>query len=93
MPDTVRDNRAEQEFELDVEGHRAIAAYQREGGTITFTHTLVPKAIEGRGVASKLIRAALDASRDEGLKVIPQCPFVAAYIERHPEYRALLAPR
>ena len=93
MPDTVRDNRAEQEFELDVEGHRAIAAYQREGGTITFTHTLVPKAIEGRGVASKLIRAALDASRDEGLKVIPQCPFVAAWIERHPEYRALLARR
>jgi predicted GNAT family acetyltransferase len=93
MPDTVRDNRAEQEFELDVEGHRAIAAYQREGGTITFTHTLVPKAIEGRGVASKLIRAALDAARDEGLKVIPQCPFVAAYIERHPEYRGLLARR
>ena len=91
MPDTVRDNRAEQEFELDVEGHRAIAAYQREGGTITFTHTLVPKAIEGRGVASKLIRAALDASRDEGLTVIAQCPFVAAYIERHPEYRGLLA--
>jgi predicted GNAT family acetyltransferase len=93
MPDTVRDNRAEQEFELDVEGHRAIAAYQREGDTITFTHTLVPKAIEGRGVASKLIRAALDASRDEGLKVIAQCPFVAAYIERHPEYRGLLARR
>ena len=93
MPDTVRDNRAEQEFELDVEGHRAIAAYQREGDTITFTHTLVPKAIEGRGVASKLIRAALDASRDEGLKVIAQCPFVAAYIERHPEYRGLLAHR
>ena len=67
---TVRDNRAEQEFELDVNGHRAIAAYQREGGTITFTHTLVPPAIEGRGVASKLIRAALDAARDAGLKVV-----------------------
>lgn len=93
MPDTVRDNRAEQEFELDVEGHRAIAAYQREGGTITFTHTLVPEAIAGRGVASKLIRAALDAARDEGLKVVAQCPFVAAYIERHPEYRGLLARR
>lgn len=93
MPDTVRDNRAEQEFELDVEGHRAIAAYQREGDTITFTHTLVPEAIAGRGVASKLIRAALDAARDEGLKVVAQCPFVAAYIERHPEYRGLLARR
>lgn len=93
MPDTVRDNRAEQEFELDVEGHRAIAAYQREGGTITFTHTLVPKAIEGRGVASKLIRAALDSARDQHLKVVPQCPFVATFIERHPEYRDLLTRR
>src|SRR3546814_20129770 len=47
----------------------------------------VAKAIEGRGVASKLIRAALDAARDERLKVVAQCEFVAAYIERHPEYR------
>src|SRR3546814_14577469 len=86
---TVRDNRAEQEFELDVDGHRAIAAYQREGGKIVFTHTEVSKAIEGRGVASKLIRAALDAARDERLKVVAQCEFVAAYIERHPEYRDL----
>lgn len=90
---TVRDNRAEQEFELEVDGHRAIAAYQREDGTITFTHTQVPHAIEGRGVASKLIRAALDASRDAGLKVVPQCPFVATFIERHPEYRDLLTRR
>jgi predicted GNAT family acetyltransferase len=86
----VRDNRAEQEFELELDGHRAVAAYQREGGVITFTHTHVPHAIEGRGVGSKLVRAALDASRDAGLKVVPQCPFVAAYIKRHPEYRELL---
>ena len=71
----------------------ATAAYQIEGDTIVFTHTLVPKAIEGRGVASKLIRAALDSARDAGLKVVAQCPFVAAYIERHPEYRGLLARR
>ena len=88
--DSVRDNRAEQEFELDVDGHRAIAAYQIEGDTIVFTHTLVPEAIAGRGIASKLIRAALDSARDQRLKVVPQCPFVAAYIKRHPEYRDLL---
>ena len=87
----VRDNKAEQEFELVVDGHRALAAYQMEGDTIVFTQTIVPKAIEGRGVASKLIRAALDSVRDRGLKVVPQCPFVAAYIERHPEMRDLLA--
>ncbi|TPG15540.1 GNAT family N-acetyltransferase [Sphingomonas oligophenolica] len=87
----VHDNAAEQEFEIEVEGHRAIAAYQREGGTIVFTHTKVPPEIEGRGVGSKLIRAALDSARDQGLQVVPQCPFVAAYIDRHPEYRDLLA--
>ena len=91
MPDgIVRDNRAEQEFEMELDGERAVAAYQREGGVITFTHTLVPHAIEGRGVGSKLVRAALDASRDAGLKVVAQCPFVAAYIKRHPEYRELV---
>jgi uncharacterized protein len=86
----VRNNKAEQEYELDVCGHRALAAYQREGDRIVFTHTLVPPAIEGKGVGSKLIRAALDSARDQGLKVVAQCPFVAAYIERHPEYRDLL---
>ena len=87
----VRDNKAEHEFELVVEGHRAVAAYQLEGDTIVFTHTIVPKAIEGRGVASRLIRGALDQVRDRGLKVIPQCPFVAAYIKRHPDTQDLLA--
>ena len=87
----VKDNRAEHEFELDVDGLRAIAAYQLEGDTIVFTHTLVPKKLEGHGVGSKLIRGALDAARDKGLKVVPQCPFVKSYIDRHAEYRDLLA--
>ena len=87
---TVYDNRAEQEFELEVDGKRAIAAYQREGDTIVFTHTHVPAALEGRGVGTKLIRAALDQVRDEGLRVIAQCPFVARFIERHPEYQGML---
>lgn len=89
--DKVRDNVAEQEFELVVDGHRAVAAYQMEGDVIVFTHTVVPPEIEGRGVASKLIRGALDAARDRGLKVVPQCTFVRAYMERHPETRDLLA--
>lgn len=87
----VRDNRAEQEFELDVRGGRAVAAYQLEGGTMVFTHTLVPPASEGRGIGGRLIRGALDAARDQGLRVVPQCPFVAAWIDRHPEYRDLVA--
>lgn len=89
--DQLRDNRAEQEWTLDVSGYRAVAAYQREGDVIVFTHTVVPPEIEGHGVGSRLVRGALDGVRDQGLKVIPQCPFVAAYIDRHPEYRGLLA--
>lgn len=86
----LRDNRAEQEFTLEVDGHLAVAAYQREAGVIVFTHTLVPPEIEGRGVGSKLIRGALDSARDQGLRVVPQCPFVKAFIDRHPEYRDLV---
>ncbi|MDQ2877533.1 MAG: N-acetyltransferase, partial [Pseudomonadota bacterium] len=58
--DQVRDNKAEGEFELMVDGLRAVAAYQMEGDRIVFTHTKVPARLEGRGVGSKLIRAALD---------------------------------
>jgi uncharacterized protein len=87
----IRDNRFEQEFETVVNGHRAVVAYQREGDVIVFTHTLVPPAIEGRGVASRLIRFALDSARDQKLKVRSLCPFVTQFIARHPEYRDLLA--
>ncbi len=88
--DNVIDNKAEAEFELVIGRHRAVAAYQMEEGTIVFTHTIVPKALEGRGVGSKLIRAALDSARDRGLKVVAQCDFVRAYIAKHPEYRELV---
>lgn len=87
----VRDNRAEAEFEIVVEGKRAVAAYQMEGDTIVFTHTIVPDVLAGHGVASRLIRSALDSARDRRLKVVAQCSFVRAYIDKHPEYRDLLA--
>jgi predicted GNAT family acetyltransferase len=87
----VRDNRAEQEFTLEVDGERGVAAYQLYGDEIVFTHTVVPPAIEGRGVGSRLIRVALDSARDRGLKVVPQCPFVADFIRKHPGYRDLVA--
>src|SRR5690606_17493780 len=54
------------------------------------THTVVETAAEGRGVGSALARTALDAARAEGLRVVPQCPFIAAYIARHPDYADLV---
>ena len=58
---------------------------------LTFTHTEVPESLEGRGVGSKLIAGALDDVRHRNLKIVPECPFVASYVQRHPEVQDLLA--
>lgn len=88
---TVRDNPGKSRFEAILDGHVARAEYTMAPGTITFTHTVVPKELEGRGVGSALARTALKSARDRGLKVIPVCEFFAAYISRHPEEQDLLA--
>ena len=84
------DNPARSRFELIEDGKTAFAAYELDGDTITFTHTIVPPALEGQGIASRLIGDALGEARKRGLKVRPACSFVAAYIERHPETQDLL---
>jgi len=91
MDGEVRNNEAQHQYELEVEGQLAIAAYRLRPGRITFTHTEVPDALEGRGIGSKLVRAALDDARAQGLKVVPACPFVKHYMEKHPEVQDLLA--
>ena len=72
-------------------GAVAFVEYMRAGGWTVLLHTEVPEALSGKGVGSKLVSGTLDALRAEGLKVVPRCEFVAAHIERHPEYRDLLA--
>lgn len=81
----VIDNEAAGRFELAEQGGTAIAAYQHEGDAIVFTHTEVPTELEGEGLGSRLIAGALQQVRDAGLKVVPACSFVAAYVRRHPE--------
>jgi uncharacterized protein len=87
----VTDNRERSRYELTVEGHTAFAAYRIDGDVITFTHTVVPPELEGRGVASRLILYSLTDVQTRGLGVIAKCPFVAAYIRKHPEWAELLA--
>lgn len=82
-----------QRFEARLGDEVAFADYHLKNRVIIFTHTEVPEALEGQGVASRLIRVALEHSREQGYQVVPLCPFVAAYIRRHPEYRALVLPR
>lgn len=87
----VQNNEAEGRYELEVDGQLAIAVYENRDGALVFTHTEVPQALEGQGVASRLIKAALADARRQDLKVVPLCEFVATYIERHPEEQDLLA--
>ena len=86
----VVNNAAHHRFELEVEGHLAATYYKIADGVITFIHTEVPSELAGKGVGSKLVKGALDQVRSEGLKVIAQCPFVKAYIDKHGEYADLL---
>ena len=91
MDDEVRNNEAEQRYELEVDGQLALAAYRLSDDRIVFTHTEVPEALEGRGVGSRLIKAALDDVRARGLKAVPACAFVKHYMEKHPEVQDLRA--
>jgi uncharacterized protein len=67
-----------------------IAAYRRRNGRIVFTHTTVDAACEGHGFGSRLAEGALDDAAEHGLEVVPLCPFIASYIDRHPEYQRLV---
>ena len=90
MSDAVLNNPAHHRYELDVDGHIAATYYKNAGGVITFIHTEVPPELGGKGIGSRLIKGALDQVRADGLKVIAECQFVKAYIEKHHEYADLL---
>lgn len=86
----VVDNPDASQFEARVDGHLAYVSYARRGNLIIFTHTEVPKELQGRGIANTLAHTVLERARAEGLKVVPRCPFIAKYIVRHPEYQPLV---
>jgi predicted GNAT family acetyltransferase len=88
---TVRDNPAELRYEAR-RGDILLGQirYRSEPGLVVLVHTDVVPAAEGAGVGSALVAGALDDVRSRGLRVVPVCPFVAAYIRRHPEYADLV---
>ena len=81
----VRDNTAMNRYELDVDGGVAFANYSGTATADIITHTETPRALRGRGIASELVKGALELIRGDGRKVIAGCSFVVDYIERHPE--------
>ncbi|WP_424951545.1 GNAT family N-acetyltransferase [Deinococcus sp.] len=88
----VQNNREAGRYEVRTGAGMAFAEYRPAGGSVMFTHTEVPETLEGQGIGSELVKAALDDVKAQGKKVIPLCPFVAAYIGQHHEYLELVDP-
>ena len=83
-PETVHDNRSANRFELKTGDDLAFLTYERRPGAIVFVHTEVPPRFRGRHFGESLVEGALAAARAEGLRIIVVCPFVRAYLEKHP---------
>jgi len=88
----VRNNEAEGRFETEVDGAVVYTQYRRLASGILFPHTETPPPLQGRGLAGLVVRAALDWARAEGALVLPTCPYVSAWIVRHPDYHDLVHP-
>lgn len=88
----IRHDPQARRFVVDTEGGPAYLTYRElSGGVLAFDSTFVPPALRRGGIASHLTAHALAYAREHGRRVVPRCPFVAAYVARHPEYRDLLA--
>lgn len=85
----LRDNVDQSRFEMDLGDEVAFMKYHRSGDRLHLMHTEVPSALRGRGAGSRLVRAVLDRARAEGAVVVPSCPFVKAFLKKHPEYASL----
>jgi hypothetical protein len=90
---TVTDNAEGERYEVRVDGSLAgFAEYRGHTDTRTFTHTEIDERYEGQGLGGELVKQALEDVRAKGVHVIPMCPFVKAYMGRHPETLDLVAP-
>jgi predicted GNAT family acetyltransferase len=86
----VRYDKARSRFELDVDGAVAFADYRLAGDRVIITHTETPPSLRGRGIASELVKGALELIRADGFKVVAGCSFVVDYLEQHPEVADLV---
>jgi predicted GNAT family acetyltransferase len=86
-------NEEASQFEAMVQDLRSELSYARDGNRILFTHTGVPPALRGRGIASKMARAAMEYVRENDLVAVPLCSYMVSYIRRHPEYQSLVQRR
>ena len=87
----IRHDAASRRFAIDVDGHVGHLDYERHAGAMAITHTIVPAAIGGRGIAAALVQAAVEYARADGLKVDPRCSYADAWMRRHPQHDDLRA--
>ena len=90
VPLTIVHNADRRRFEASLGHDVAHADYTMMHGVMRMTHTEVPRAFEGRGIAAALVRAAMSYAHEHGLRIAPYCPYVVSYMRRHPETHALL---
>ena len=86
----ITHNQAAKRFETSINDQTGYISYQERGDTLVYDHTIVPQSLGGRGVGSALVKHALDYAREHNKKVVPQCSFVASYINKHPDYQDLI---
>ena len=87
----ISNNEEAQQFEARVDGSRALLTYRQFPGRIILNHTEVPQPLEGKGLAAKLARTALDFARANHLRVVPLCRYVSMFIRKHAEYHDLVS--
>jgi len=93
VPHPVEDNVELSRYEIKDDGRVVgIADYRVQNGLVVLPHTEVDPARQGAGLGAELIQAALDAIRESGKRVVPQCSYVARFIAEHPDYEDLVAP-
>lgn len=90
----VRHDEGNSRFVADVEGRECVLDYERrDENTLDYTHTFTPEPLRGRGIASDVVRYALEWARRQGNQVVASCPFVKSYVEEHPEFEDVVAEK
>ncbi|MBI3515821.1 MAG: N-acetyltransferase [Proteobacteria bacterium] len=91
MTSVVTDNPAAERYELEIDGQTVFARYRRDGANLAIRHVEAPPALRGSGAASQLMDAIMQIARRDHLTVTPLCSYAAWWLQRHPEYRDLVA--
>lgn len=88
----IQDNTAKHRFEISLsDGDHAFISYQKDASGLALMHTIVPEQWEGKGIAGALVKQVLDKARAESVSILPYCPYVAAWLKRHPDYQDVVA--